>query len=862
MAKQKKDIVTWLLKSLKGGTVTDDTNDTVIREYRSVTDKELTKLFSDIYVPNTSNRFGRNFDTQNIPSMIEPVTRSLLDRRTDNDKILMLAQEIKQAASIAVPSIISPNDFSKNNLSIIIEGGNESDETKTKIINIIKEHFEKELDIHVKLSEWIEEALFTLGCKAILLMPSNFLSELKKDVTSIESLDEKINNFSCGIEASVEHLLVTRQTGKINFNEDDIIDTIFEKNVFDGILSDTKDAKSKQLHLSIRRDLKISIPKIFKDIDTKKVITFIDDPRILVSKTIESTAAIESINSKVMDKFKDSFTVSYRDNSDGIAGSKIDNVTGFRYAPYIDLSKYIPNNKIGEYPVMIELPPEAVIPIIIGGSPSVHTGYFITINENGLPLSVSNDSYTDMLSSTYGSQRINKLFNAFYGNAQLSIHEKLAMDAKFEILNAIYDGYLSNIMKTKLNDIGLKNHRIELSDSISKVMLARLLKGAETRIVFVPKSLMHYLAFKYNDDGTGRSKIEDIKFPLSLKMTFIIVRLISLIESSINRRTLNISLDDTSGNPLELLRMIKKDVLNNKLYDISYDPSTIVKSVQDKGLTIVPDKLPGVESFSLTENQNNVDYPRPDDAILEEINNMYMLSLDVPPSALNRLSEEEFSRSVASNNIFFSNKIRANQTITCNFMTDFIKSYISFSKNLQDTIKSILENTESSEESLKEESLKETAAIEKIEASSGSLKDEKSEKALSSNDRLKEVMDNVKFSLPSPNLVHDKASFDEIRDYIEIVTTILEGLYPDDMVVDPEVSNVIKVLRNTVKRNVISDHIKRNSMLSDIDFDALSDLDVNSSVEVTQKMLNLKKALEEAVKVFSANADEGGTAWG
>ena len=138
------------------------------------------------------------------------------------------------------------------------------------------------------------------------------------------------------------------------------------------------------------------------------------------------------------------------------------------------------------------------------------------------------------------------------------------------------------------------------------------------------------------------------------------------------------------------------------------------------------------------------------------------------------------------------------------------------------------------------------------------------EAKLSMNDRFGALLENIRFTLPSPNLVHDKASFDELRDYIEIITTLLENIYPDDIVADAEVSAVIKVLRSTLKKNIIQDHIKRNSMLSDINFDALSDVDVTSSVDTTQKMLNLKKALEEAVKVFS-NANVGGEAtdmWG
>lgn len=850
MAKNK--FIEALRKSFGIGQVTDIENDTTIREYRSITSKEFAKTVSENYVPNT-HRSASSFNAQHIPAMIEPVTRDLLDRKMDNDKLAALAPEVSQAASILIPSILSPNDFCKNVFTLVVKGGNESDDIKTKISELLKYHFEKELKLHVKLSDWIEKAMFNDGCKAILVLPTSFIAKLKEDLTATENYKDRITSFGREITTSIESLSITGKDRKtFKTLDDDIVDSIFRLGLFDNEISSTKLSDRSNTERSIRNSLKSGLTNLFKEFENKRV-KFITDPKVLFQSHINNSAAIESISSDVLNKLGgDGFTVSYRDGEKP-KSDKNKNIVGYKFAPYIDLSKYVLDNKIGDYPATIELPAEAVIPIIVEGSPDVHIGYFVTINENGVPVSINNDMYSDLMSSTYGSQRINRLFSAYYSGGHLSINQKLATDAKFEILNAIYDGYVNNLMTTKLSDMGLDNHRVELNSAVTRVMFSRLLKGTETRIVFVPKKLMNYLAYKYNTDGTGRSKLEDIKFPLSLKMTFVIVRLISLIESAINRRTLNISLDDTSGNPLELLKMIKRDVLNNKMYGLSYDPSTIIKTVQDKGLTIVPDKLPGVESFSITDTPNNVEYPRPDDAILEEINNMYMLSLDVPPSALNRLSEEEFSRSVAANNIFFSNKVRAYQRITCEFMTDFVKSYINFSKALKESLKEILEKEDL-------ESTKEEIAVEGVKADTDSLKDQDEEK-LTINDRLDEIIRNLEFTLPSPNLIHDKSSFEELTEYINMVTAILETLYPDDMVANEEIMTSIKVLRATLKRTIISDHIKNNSLLSDINFDALSNVEIVESVSATQKILNLKKALDGVITAFQTEQPEPNPGW-
>ncbi len=555
----------------------------------------------------------------------------------------------------------------------------------------------------------------------------------------------------------------------------------------------------------------------------------------------------------------------FADRSDGIAGKGVSKLFNDANIPYNDLGDFVHHDKPSAYPAMIELPSESVIPIIIEGAPSNHIGYFVMLNENGLPISAEIDNFETMINSASGSQRINNIYASFYGTSQFSLQKKMSLDAKTEVLNAIYDSYIQNVMKSKLNKMSLDKYNVNLTNDISRVMFSRLLKNSETRILFVPKSLLHYMAFEYYADGTGKSKVDNIKFPLSLKMTFIITRLISLIESSINRRSLKITLDKNIGNPLELLRAVKKEVASNKIYGLSYDPSTIIKNVIDKELTIVPSNIPGVENFELSDVPNNVEYPRPDDAILEEITNMYMMNLGIPPSAMNRLSEDEFSRSVASNNIFFSNQIRTDQRVVVRFMTSLISTYVSFSGQLKELIIEIMKSAKDVSGTIEEiaETDRDTSgSTESIDgateaAKSKTKKDkEKPEPSGALEDRFANLLANIKFTLPAPNLAHDKASFDELEEYIKIVDTVLNNLYPDDMTLDTELAGVVKVLRSTLKRDILKEHIQSNSLLADLNFDALSNVEVTRAIESNQKLMNLKKALESLIKVFSEAGGE------
>ena len=817
--------------------IEDDTTDV---SYRSLSDSELKSIVKSVYVSDLSNRHV--VDKFQIPSMLEPIGRELIDKRADHDKLMTLAPEIEQAASILIPSILSPNDFRKNIFEIAISGGNESDETKTEIIELIRKHFDDELKLSIKLSDWVNDAMFRTGSKPVMIIPTSTIANIRNNLGgAVENL-HTVHNFVKEIDGSVENIKSRDFKGNHVFDLDDVVNNIFETGVLND-LSDTSNGLNR-----LRTSATIGVKKAFDFFDTNARLSITDNPYVFFRSSFKNAASLEAIDSSFLSKLGEDPKSFFADRSDGIAGQAAQNTTGrYSYNPYIDLSEFIHEDKSDAYPAMIELPSESVIPIIMDGSPDNHLGYFVLINENGSPLSINNDTFGEYINSNAGSQRVNSLYSAFYGTGTFSIQKKMAMDAKAEILNSIYDSFIRNMMQTKLNKLGIEDHRAEISSDISRMMFTRLLRNAETRIVFVPKRFMLYMAFQYNNDGTGRSKIENIKFPLSLKMTFVITRLISLIESAINRRSLNITLDDGIGNPIELLRSVKKDIINNKMYGLTYDPSTIIKNVLEKELTIIPNKIPGVEEFSLNETANNVEYPRPDDALLDEINNMYMLSLGVPPSAMNRLSEDEFSRSVAANNIFFSNQLKSQQRVVCNFMTDLISTYITFSRKLKTAISEILENAETKDTSGTVEAKNDSDEVQKLPIAS----------------RLNNVIRNINFTLPSPNLAQDRSSFEELREYMEIVDAVLNALFPDDITSDGEVVNVVKVLRAHVKRSILQTHIKDNSILSDLDFDALADVDVSGMIDSNTKLLNLKTALDNLFKAFNpTNTDtDSGSSW-
>lgn len=840
--------ITGKLKGLfRDDNIAETQHEGVDDSYRSLSDKELTKILNNIHVTDMQRQ---PIDKTYIPGMLEPMGTELMSRRVDYAKLMELAPETKNASAILVSSILAPNDFAKTGFKTTLELEDLDGESTTKITELINSHFGDKLGLSTLISDWLEDALFKVGSKVVMVFPTNSIERLREsvsvsnDTNAQGSIEALVSNFSTGFEdeihGSLESFGVERTKDIINDikKDEEVVDKVMS--ALEGIV-DSSEGTTKAIK-KVRQKVSSNLASGLEELRKRHNFTFSNDPRMLFSGRLRNASAMEAMDKKVLDKLGDNPTSQFLARDDGLSNQADQSVTQYQHTPYLDLSEFIHDDKPSEFPAMIELPSESVIPIIVDGSPSTHLGYFVLLNEQGNPISVDTDDPAQMEQSHAGNQRIDNLYNAFYGQTQFSTSRQLTNNTKAEVMGAIYDSYIKHMLSSKLKDFGFSGYQISLNNDISRVMLYRVLKNSETRVLFVPKKLVHYLAFEFHNDGTGRSKLDAIKFPLSLKITLIITRLISLMESSINRRKLNITLDDTVGNPLEVLQSVKKELTKNKMYGLTYDPTTIVKGILDKELTIVPNRIPGVEDFQLDTEENSVNYPTPDDGVLDEINNMYMMSLGVPPSALNRLSEDEFSRSVASNNIFFSNQLKESQLVVCEFMTEFVRNYIRYSSKLKKGIQSVLTN-QGSDDNTREGG-------------------ENSKVAL----KVENVIENLEYTLPSPALAHDKSSFEEVRDYVEIIESVVSAILPGELSDDNDMGDTIAVLRSHLKHSLLIDHISSNSILSDLNFDVMNNMPVEDILGRLQKLSGLKASLTEQKEVLSGEGgeggdDKGGSAW-
>ena len=732
---------------------------------------------------------------------IKPLSRRVADLKLDANVIEKLAPEIKKAREIVIPSIISPTDMRDGEISICSNMPDLTEEENGQIARLLNEHFNGTLKMSTRLPEWIKESLYGAGAQPLLVLPVTEIDTIISDPTAVISTtrvhgNEDLTNAWIDVGKKIEQKISSIQkTSILGFADSANRPTADQTTQFD---VDTIRPAIESIASSFMQEYapvrkKTDAPYDFvgawsKNSKGTNGRSIKDELQLFGAKALESI------------EVDDNPDVLKTDKARKVAKSAEMTTQLVKNYSLKSLITINPETKpsIGD-PMVYELPPESVIPVFTPGTPSDHIGYFIVLDEHGNPVHISEDSpVVDLADNRQVTPT--SLYKSFGFDDNYALKGgqlKVEQDA---LMMNIYQTIVEAHLKARLNNHGLSNIYIGAPTSVYRCMFARYLSLRKTRLLFVPRDLMTYMCFRYNDDGTGRSKIEDIKFILSLKITLLISRMMASMNNAINRKTLTINFTENMGDPIAFMQLAEKEFVDKMITNFTYDPTEITRTLAQRSLTVKAKNLPGAEAFEVSSEPNDGRDNRPDDGLMEDIDNMMILGLDVPPSAFNMLSEHEFSRSIASNNLFFSRCIASYQGLVCNNVARHVQLYTGMSETLKAGIIKII-----------------NAGKDKTNTDSGTVDSRKESVEV----RLAKVISNITTSLPSPNVAPSKTEFEELDAIINSLNTAFEAVYDNDLGSTDD--NPIAAIRALVKSEAVRDYMKKIGILRDVTIPDLDD---------------------------------------
>ena len=797
---------------------------------------EVKTYLNDLYVrPDT----GRpDLSAAGIISYLKPIHKEIGDKKINVEKMKALAPEIEQSKILVSSSILSPNDlqdgqfiFSFDNVPSI---ATDPDLAK-EIAEVYEQFYNDTLELGIKSYDWIGDIQYGTGSKPILILPIA-TQEAVRNRTSKDIKKDQIYDFGPGFanfeefrkkqSSDMDYFWSGKKyTWKDSFKNEAAIDIeemvptmeAFGVQVPTAYSTARKSMDSNlygRSYLSGLEDMVVNLRTILSEGDVIKVS---ENPEILrfhqERKSVDKQAVFDKLA-----KMYDSQIVRNPIHEDTI---RLDpNPEG------------IPHKG---HPTIIELPSEAVIPIYVAGNPKEHLGYFVLIDDDGQPLTIEASGLGEQSNTGCNPGSSAAAFEAVFGKGCCGCKYFNQDNQMNNVGNMIFQHLLDNYIKSRVKGIfGRNDLTLSRFNAVATAMFYRLLKRKETTLVFVPPELLHYFAFQYDKNGVGISKLDEIEFLLSLRTTFLVANIMALAKDAVEQKKIEVGVDSKNANVLGLLDRIKNIFIAKGKLGMSIDPSEIMNDITTNSLTIVPKGVPGLEDITVDVTNNGSQSQRVDDNLMEQLTNLIVSHMDVPPAALNQLSEPEYAKSLVTYNLFFAKKITRYQRIWCAMMNEFIRAHSRFDPDFK---AAILKKLQATGKKVTNENL--PSKTKGFQDDNPNIYEQRTDKLLN------DILDNVEVHLPTPNIVVDKAQFNEMRDFLSNLNEIADQFFNSELIPseDQAAQAALPVLKAKWRKDQLTRFIEQVGSFTMVEPPDPDDLDLVPLTNFIQMLQNANAGL-------------------
>ena len=832
------------------------------------TKSEIQSFLRHIYVKPELQR--TDLSGAGILNYLKPVHKIVGERRLNVDKMRALAPEIEQSKILVSASIMSPNDLQDGVFTFSFEGIPEIEEDSdlsTAISEVYDEFYNHTLQLGIKSYDWIGEIQYSTGSKCLLILPvatqihfhDRTPQEAKKDlfkfgpgfanigneqldpksfasfeeychkITPIKDdffLSEKPITWKDALEGSPNSMLLDMQPAMESFGV--MVPTA---------LRSTAERSRTQADLygqAYMSGLESMIVNLRTKLEEGDLVRITENPEVLRFNSEKRLVDKHEVWKKLHQKYHTNQpvieeVVELEANPEGIA-------------------------HVG-HPTIIELPSEAVVPIFIPGAPKEHIGYFILLDQHGQPLTIEASGMAKN-SQCCEPGTVNAAYEAVFG-AGCCANQFFNSDNSISSAgNMVFQHLIDKYIKARLKGIfGRSDLEIARFNGIATVMFYRLLEKKRTMLCFVSPEMLHYFAFEYDKcNGVGISKLLDIDFLLSLRTTLMIADIIAKMNNSVEHKVLEFNVDDKNANLEGMMDLLAQQFIAKNKINGSLDPSEIASAIEQGSLVMLPKNLPGIQNLDLEVTSKNSQNQTVDNDLMEQLTNLIVSHLDVPPSALNQMAEPEFSRSLVTYNLFFAKKITRYQRIWCELMERFIRVHssfdIPFKKALMKKLKAA--NKKSADEKLPDK-VKELAKV------------NPNHYRRNLNEQLAAIMNNVRVHLPSPQIVVDKTQFEEIRNFTSNLDEMANQLFSQDIIPsdDSTAQTAMTVMRAKWKRDQMLKFIERVGTFSMVDVPEMEDVELTEILDYIQVFQNFAAGLQKQRETLTnSGMDQMGGGYG
>ncbi len=642
----------------------------------------------------------------------------------DGHNLTRLLPDIKVARMLLVSAIQSPNDLISCSLAYL----NDDDDfinTKSGLLEIIQEKFESVHKIDEVIPNWLDEILFERGSKIILTIPESGLSEIINSDLSQSSNRLRMENY---VNEVAKNSNILPPTGLLGSKPTDAKTStatdIFKRAKKIGLAHESESGVVNlgQPKLDQQRHFNLKA-KNDSDKDLRIDYQLLDNTDILHINSLNQKLALEEARIRLRDHFgmlihdATTFDLSeYEDNgaqeqvgTESAGAGEVINFSDneahgvmrkreYKWTPVKAVNQYSREN-IGE-PTIIEAPAESAIPVFMQGRPDETIGIFFAIEPTGgfVTVTDSTDYYRQMQASkdandNVSGQMIDQVSNATFGNNTSQRTANIREDQQL-----LSSAVLNHTFLQALEHGAYKGIKLALgnTDGVSRLMMNRALAGDNTHFLFVPKDLLTYIAFDYNDYGVGVSLLAQNKMQGAIRAMLQFTNTQTAINNAIIHTRIDVSFDEYESDAERTIEQIYHEAIRRRIaaYPLGVSsPMDQLEYLAVAATSINVENHPSYPGTKVDFDYFNNSVAPIDTDFTDQLKRDFLQGLGINPESIDMSMGVELAQSIVTSNLLLAKRALIYQTKFCAGLTDHLKKFVIQSPSTRDElVKYILKN--------------------------------------------------------------------------------------------------------------------------------------------------------------------------
>ena len=594
--------------------------------------------------------------------ILETIHQQIETNRQNNRNIIKLFPDIEMCIQILVSSILSPKKMTDIELQYRVgKKVGIAPEISSAVLATIKEYVTETYELEDTLPEIVREALFTSGSYCMAVVPE-------------ASVDEMINS----------DLVASFSTESFKQKADSIVASMTDSiNIVHGAkeaveLASNASAREFVEHLASEKFLKITDNTgVFRFAQMKE-----DIASQLVKRSYKSGVSV-AIESREKIEYLDIFRKRNTSNIGDARGS------GVKVLKTRDEAK---RKSIGT-PMVVRIPSQSVIPVSVPGNESEHISYLVLMDENGKPLDAevsfngrdSGDAPGYGPTSTGGQTPV----QVAYRNLVSDNAAKINSGELFNMYRDILENQLYVSIQSTLYG---KNVKIGNKNDIFFLMFSRALANQKTSVLYIPKELMTYFAFYYDEYGVGKSILDNLSILSSLRSILLFARVMAQAKNAIDVTKVNIELSPEDPDPEKTIQTVQDGVLKlrQNFFPLGINnPVDLINWIQRAGLQFAYSNNPLIPDVKIDFESAAISHDVPDGELEESLRKQTFQALGLPPETVDNAFSPEFATNVVNNNILLSKRVMVYQKALCKNLSKLVGTFIYSDEDLRDKIRNL-----------------------------------------------------------------------------------------------------------------------------------------------------------------------------